>query len=76
MGNAGSSIGPATGNAVAYFSIWWLGTKYGYSFEDPELAVAMGGALVATLILELKRLAAGIVYGFTYIFSKKKEKEE
>lgn len=69
---ASSVTAPATGNAIAYFGLWWLGRKYGYTFDDPELAMAMGGALVATLLFELRRLGSGVVYIFNRIYPPEK----
>lgn len=48
--------GPALGNAVAYFVIVYLGSL-GVSFDDQSLAVAMGGAIVAAVLGNLKDFA-------------------
>lgn len=54
-GGGAYAYGPATGNALAYFAIWYAGWKHNVKFDDGELAIAMGGALMTTLILELRR---------------------
>lgn len=41
------AAGPAFGNAVAYFGIWYVGMD---QFQDPSMAVAMGGAIVAAVL--------------------------
>ena len=71
----GSAIGPALGNGLAYFAMLWIGVKYEYTFDDPELAVAMGGAVVATLLLEIKKIGRGIMAGVRYFIPKKKTEE-
>lgn len=48
--------GPAVGNAIAYFVIAYLGS-IGISFDDQSLAVAMGGAIVAAALANLKDFA-------------------
>jgi hypothetical protein len=69
--------GAAFGNGLAYFGLWWAGYKYNLSFEDPELALAMGGAVIASVLIYLTRffsvLGRGIVYMFNRVFPEKKE---
>lgn len=70
----GSTLsGPVTGNAIAYFALWYLSKKYGYEFDDKELAMAMGGALITTLLLELRRMGGGIKSVFNRFFPPKGE---
>ena len=54
------TIGPALGNGVAYFVLAWIGHQYGFNFDDPELAVAMGGAIVGSALLSVRRVIAWI----------------
>lgn len=68
--SVGNAYGPATGNAIAYFAIWYAGWKYKVSFDDSELAIAMGGALATTLILELRRAGSWIASVMKYIFTQ------
>lgn len=58
----GSSISPTLGNGIAYFGLWWAAQKYGYTFDDPELALVFAGGIVTTLILEIRRLGSGIAF--------------
>lgn len=70
--------GAAFGNGIAYFLIWYMGYKYDMKFDDPELALAMGGAVVATVILQVTRffswVGRGIVYVFNRVFPENKPK--
>lgn len=67
--------GAAFGNGIAYFAIWYMSYKYDMKFDDPELALAMGGAVVATVILQVTRffnwLGRGIVFIFNRVFPPK-----
>jgi hypothetical protein len=69
--------GAAFGNGVAYFLMWYGGYKYNIQFDDPELALGMGGAVIAGFLLYITRafsvLGRGIVYVFNRIFPEKKE---
>jgi hypothetical protein len=68
---AGSNIGgPAFGNGIAYFLLWYGANRYGYTFEDPELALAMGGAVIATLLLYINRFFRSVGNGVKYIFNR------
>lgn len=71
----GNAIGLGMGNGIAYFGIWYLKNYKGVDFDDPLLAMAMGGAIVSGLLLELKRLGAGIKYVFDRMFPAKNSPE-
>lgn len=68
----GSSLGPTVGNGVAYFGLWYASSKYGITFDDPEMALLFAGGIVGSLLLELRRLGGGISYVFNRIFPEKK----
>jgi len=69
--------GAAFGNGIAYFAIWYAGYKYDLKFDDPELALAMGGAVIASLLLYVTSFLAivgrGVAYVFNRVFPEKKE---
>lgn len=67
----GSTIGIGSGNAIAYFGLPHMEKIQGFSFDDPVVAVAMGGALVSILILELGKLGRGLRYVFDRFFPEK-----
>ena len=68
----GSNIGgPALGNGIAYFLLWYVGREYGYTFDDPELALAMGGAVVASFLLEIRKLFGFVGRIFNRMFPEK-----
>ena len=69
--SGGNAIGLGVGNGIAYFLIWYGKTYKGVEFDDPLLAMAMGGALVSAFLLELKRIGAMIGYVFNRIFPEK-----
>jgi hypothetical protein len=64
----GNAIGIGVGNSIAYFLIWYGERYHEIVFDDPLLAMAMGGALVSGLLLELKLLVGGLKYVFDRIF--------
>lgn len=69
--------GAAFGNGIAYFGLLWAGYKYDLKFEDPELALAMGGAVIASLLMYLTKfftvLGRGIAFIFNRVFPEKKD---
>lgn len=71
--SGGNAVGLGVGNGIAYFLIWYGKTYKGVEFDDPLLAMAMGGALVSAFLLELKRIGAMIGYVFNRIFPEKKD---
>jgi len=62
--------GAAFGNGIAYFGLWWAGHKYNLSFEDPELALAMGGAVTASLLMYFTKAASATGRGIRYVFNR------
>jgi hypothetical protein len=68
--------GAAFGNGIAYFILQWLEYKYNIKFSDPELAIAMGGAVAAGLILYVTRffslIGNGVKFSFYRVFPEKK----
>lgn len=68
----GNAIGLGVGNGIAYFLIWYGANYKGVEFDDPLMAMAMGGALVSAFLLELKRIGAMIAYVFNRIFPEQK----
>ena len=62
--------GAAFGNGIAYFALWYLGYKYKIEFGDPELALAMGGAVVASLLLYVTKAFTALGKGVAYIFNR------
>lgn len=73
---AGTSVGVGLGNAIAYFGLQYAEYKYDIKFADPVVAMAMGGALVSALLLEMRRLGQGVRYVFDRIFPPKETKSE
>jgi hypothetical protein len=61
-GGATMSIG--SGNAIAYFGLEYLSRYKGITFADPVVAMAMAGALVSLLFVELGQLTRGLKYVF------------
>lgn len=72
---AGNSVGVGLGNALAYFGLQYAEWKHGIKFSDPVVAMAMGGAIVSALLLEMRRLGAGLRYVFDRVFPPKKDQE-
>lgn len=72
---AGNSVGVGLGNALAYFGLQYAEWKHGIKFSDPVVAMAMGGAIVSALLLEMRRLGAGVRYVFDRVFPPKKDQE-
>ena len=72
----GTAVGLGVGNGITYFIIWYVTTYKGVVFADPLMAMAMGGAVVSALLLELKRIGAMIGYVFNRIFPEKKPPQE
>lgn len=62
--------GPAFGNGIAYFVLWYLGKEQGYTFDDPELALAMGGAVIASLLFYVNKTFSAIGHGIKFIFDR------
>jgi len=50
-----TSVAPALGNGIAYFLIVYVIHK-GFAFTDETMAVAMAGAVVSSILFELKKL--------------------
>lgn len=73
---AGNSVGVGLGNAIAYFGLQYAEYKHGIKFADPVVAMAMGGALVSALLLEMGKMGRGIRYVFDRIFPPKESKSE
>ena len=48
----GQVIGVSTGNATMYFIVEWLEYKHGFTFDDPAVAVVMGGTLLSVLVMQ------------------------
>jgi hypothetical protein len=71
---AGNSVGVGLGNALAYFGLQWAEIKHGITFTDPVVAMAMGGAIVSALLLEMRRLGQGVRYVFDRVFPEKKDR--
>lgn len=74
--SGGTAVGLGVGNGIAYFLIWYGKTYKGVEFDDPLLAMAMGGALVSAFLLELKRIGNMVAYVFNRIFPEKKPPQE
>lgn len=77
ISKAGSNIGgPALGNALAYFGLWYAQKEYGIVFDDAEMAMAMAGSIVISALFYLNTffstLVRGIVYVFNRVFPEKK----
>jgi uncharacterized membrane protein required for colicin V production len=70
---AGNSIGVGVGNAIAYFGLKYVEHMYGYKFDDPVVAMAMGGAIVSVILLELAHMSRVIKYVFDRIFPENKD---
>ena len=68
-GGATMSIG--SGNAIAYFGLEYLSHFKGITFDDPVVAMAMAGALVSLLFVELGQLMRGLKYVFDRVFPAK-----
>lgn len=68
---AGNSVGVGLGNALAYFGLQFAEYKYQWRFADPVVAMAMGGAIVSVLLLELRRFGQAIKYVFDRVFPEK-----
>lgn len=62
--------GPAFGNGIAYFVLWYLGKQHGVNFEDPELALAMGGAVIASLLFYIGRGFTAVGNGIKFIIDR------
>jgi hypothetical protein len=62
--------GAAFGNGIAYFGLWWAGYKYNLSFEDPELALAMGGAVIASLLMYFTKAVSALGRGIVFVFNR------
>lgn len=73
---AGNSVGVGLGNALAYFGLQYAEYKYNFKFADPVVAMAMGGAIVSALLLEMRRLGRGVRYVFDRVFPPKETKSE
>lgn len=73
---AGNTVGVGLGNAFAYFGLEYLRTKGIYEPADPVVAMAMGGAIASTLLLELRKMSRGVKYVFDRIFPEKKPPQE
>ena len=70
-----TTIGIGSGNAFAYFGMKYLAVKYGVTFDDPAVAVAMGGTAIGVVFMELGKvfgkLGAGVKYVFDRVFPPK-----
>lgn len=66
-----TTIGIGSGNAFAYFAMKYLAVKHGIVFDDPAVAVAMGGTVVGIMFMELGKLGRGIKYVFDRMFPPK-----
>lgn len=62
--------GAAFGNGIAYFIMWYVGYKYNLSFNDPELAIAMGGAVVAGLLMYVTKFFSTLGNGIKFLFNR------
>lgn len=65
---AGNSVGVGLGNALAYFALQWAEYKYNWKFADPVVAMAMGGAIMSVILLELAHMGRAIKYVFDRVF--------
>lgn len=72
----GSVVGVSTGNAVAYFLLDYARINDMYVPSDPVVAVAMGGAIVSVLLLELRGMGRAVKYMFDRFFPPKEAKSE
>lgn len=70
---AGNSVGVGLGNAIAYFGLQYAEWKHGITFNDPVVAMAMGGAIVSALLLETRRIGVAVRYVFDRIFPPKEK---
>lgn len=70
-GMVGSGISPTLGNGIAYFGLWYASYKYGITFDDPELALLFAGGIAGSLLLEMRRVFAGIAFVLTKIWADK-----
>lgn len=70
---AGSTVGVGIGNAVAYFGLEYMRVKGIYTPADPVVAMAMGGAVVSVLLLELRRMGQAVKYVFDRVFPPKQD---
>ena len=68
----GTTLGVGSGNAIAYFAIEYLEKFKDFHFDDPVVAVAMGGAVVGIVLLEVGKIGRGIKYIFDRVFPAKK----
>lgn len=66
-----STIGIGSGNAFAYFAMKYLDVKHGIVFDDPAVAVAMGGTVIGIIFMELGKFGRGIKYVFDRMFPEK-----
>lgn len=66
----GQALGLGVGNACAYFFITWLSWKHQYIFEDPAVAVAMGGTLFGVLVLQFGKITHAIGAAVKYVFDR------
>ena len=72
----GNVVGVSTGNAFAYFLLDYLTINEIYVPTDPVVAVAMGGAVLSVLLLEVKQMGRAIKYVFDRFFPPKEAKSE
>lgn len=73
---AGNSVGVGLGNALAYFGLQFVEWKWSFKFADPVVAMAMAGAIVSALLLELARMGRAVKYVFDRIFPEKKPENQ
>ncbi len=64
----GTTIGIGAGNAFAYFGLQYLTQVHGMVFDDPAVAVAMGGTVVAIVFMEFGKLGRALKYMFDRMF--------
>lgn len=67
----GTSLGIGTGNAFAYFGLEYLKKYQDMTFDDPVVAMAMAGAVVSVLFLQIGKVVAGVKYIFDRVFPAK-----
>lgn len=68
---AGSGLSPTVGNGIAYFALWYAGYKYNINFNDPEMALVFAGGIIGSLLLEMRRIGAGIAFVISKIWAEK-----
>ena len=71
----GTSIGVGAGNAFTYFGIEYLRIYKGVTFDDPVVAMAMGGAIVSIIFVETSKVIGGLKYIFDRFFPAKNKPE-